>query len=79
MSLSRPIRLGLWFAHHIQSPNDPKKPNVKKKKKKNYIDNTSYLNEMVINKKSKESFGRIYCVILKRLTENIEWILREKM
>ncbi len=64
------------------------KLNVQKRKKKKCVDNTGYLNKMVINKKSKESFGRIVQVykyvfvtntniVLKRLTENIEWILRE--
>ena len=58
-----------------------------KKKKKKYIDNSTYLNKMVINKTSNKSLGRIVRVynyvfvthtniVLKRLTENIEWVLK---
>jgi hypothetical protein len=60
---------------------------VKKVKKKKYIDNRSYLNKMAINKTSNKSLGRIVRVynyvfvthtniVLKRLTENIEWVLK---
>lgn len=74
---------------HFQTKNASMKKTKKKKRIDKKNDIQTYLNQKVMNKTSKESFGRIIKsykyifitntdIVLKRLTENIEWVLDEK-